>query len=174
MLPKSGSGLLQIGINRKNDNGVSICLVSLVKFSYLSKFHVNIITGSEIMNIFVYKGMNRNPEIGNTFVWVLPNIWRLGRVRNTKFGVNVSNDKLLNAANYQGYSFYYFWVIKEKPKGAVKINPTRLGLNPVTILSKDYGETCDSKFPWLEQLFLWMLYLTGIKFRGNKNLRFCE
>ena len=31
------------------------CSVSLVKFSYWSKFHVSIITGSEIMIIFVYK-----------------------------------------------------------------------------------------------------------------------
>ena len=34
--------------------------VSLVKFSYWSKFHVNIITGSRIMTIFFYKGW---PEI---------------------------------------------------------------------------------------------------------------
>ena len=91
--------------------------VSLVKFSYWSKFHVNIITGSGIMTIFFYKGLTRNPEIGNTPVWVLPNIWRLGRVRDTKFGTNVSNKMLLNAAKCQGYSFYRFWVIKRKPTG---------------------------------------------------------
>ena len=34
--------------------------VYLVKFSYWSKFHVNIITGSRIMTIFFYKGW---PEI---------------------------------------------------------------------------------------------------------------
>ena len=39
------------------------CFVSLVKFSYWSKFHVNIITGSGIMTIFFYKGLIRNPEI---------------------------------------------------------------------------------------------------------------
>ena len=32
-----------------------------------------------------------NPEIGNTPVWALRNIWRLGQVRNTKFATNVSN-----------------------------------------------------------------------------------
>ena len=39
---------------------------SVVKFSYWSKFHVNIITGPGIMTIFFYKGLARNPEIGNT------------------------------------------------------------------------------------------------------------
>ena len=90
------------------------CFVSLVKFSYWSKFHVNTITGSGVMTIFFYKGLTRNPEIGNTPVWVLPNIWRLGWVRNTEiteFGTSVSNKMLLNAAKYQGYTFYLFWVI---------------------------------------------------------------
>ena len=40
--------------------------VFLVKFSYWSKFHVNIVTVSEVTTIFVYKGLIRNPEIGNT------------------------------------------------------------------------------------------------------------
>ena len=53
-------------------------------------------------------------------------IWRLGRVtnRNTKFGLNVSNKMLLNAAKCQGYNFYRFWVIKRnQPGGEVKITP---------------------------------------------------
>ena len=37
---------------------------------------------------------------------------------DTKFGTNVSNRKLLNAAKFQGYTFYRFWVIKGKPAGA--------------------------------------------------------
>ena len=49
--------------------------------------------------------------------YFLPNIWRLGQVRGTKFGKDVSNKMLLNAAKYQGYSFYYFWFIKGKPTG---------------------------------------------------------
>ena len=40
------------------------------------------------MTIFVYKGLTRNSEIGNARVWVFPNIWRLGQVRDTKFGTN--------------------------------------------------------------------------------------
>ena len=126
--------------NPKNDKDVTIfwhgvnvkffwrCFVSLVKFTYWSRFHVNIITGSGIMAIFFYKGLTRNPEIGNTPIWVLPNIWRLGQVMDTKFGTNVSNRMLLNAAKFQGYSFYRFWVIKGKPTGVggVKLPPPPL------------------------------------------------
>ena len=112
--------------NHKNDNDVTIlrhdvnlkffwrCFVFLVKFSYWSKFHFNIITGSGIMAIFFYKGLTRNPEVRNTPVWVLPNIWGLGRAMDTKFRMNVSNRMLRNAAKFQGYRFYRFWVIKGK------------------------------------------------------------
>ena len=76
--------------NPKNDNDVTIFwhdiivkffggyFVSLVKFSYWSKFHVNIITGSGIMTISFYKRLPRNPEIESTPVWVFPNIWKAG------------------------------------------------------------------------------------------------
>ena len=37
------------------------------------------------MTIFFYKGLSRKQENGNTPVWVLPNIWRLEWVRDTKF-----------------------------------------------------------------------------------------
>ena len=40
-----------------------------------------------------------------------------GFVRDTKFGTNVSNKMLLNTEKCQGYSLYYFWVIKGKPTG---------------------------------------------------------
>ena len=87
--------------NWKNYNDVKICRYDVIvnffyiKFSYWFKFHVNIITGSVVMTSFLYKGLTRNPEIGNTPVWVLPNIWRLRRVRDTKFGTNVSKKLLL-------------------------------------------------------------------------------
>ena len=87
------------------------CLVFPVQFSYWLNFHVNIITGSGVMTISFYKGLSRNPDIRNTPFWVLLNIWRLGRVRNTKFGTNVSNKMLLNDAKCQVYGFYHFWVI---------------------------------------------------------------
>ena len=81
--------------------------VFLVKFSCWFKFHVNIVTGSGVMTTFVHKrkGLTRNPEIGNTSVQVLPKIWRLSGVRDTKFGRNVSKEKLFNAAKYRGSEF---------------------------------------------------------------------
>ena len=44
------------------------------------------------MTFSFYNGLTRNPEIGNTLVSVFPHIWRLGRVSNTIFGPNVSNE----------------------------------------------------------------------------------
>ena len=128
--------------NKKNDNEVTIfwhdvifkffwrCFISLVKFSYWFKFHVNIITASGIMTIFFYKGLTRNPEIRNTPVWVLPNIWRLGQVLDPKFGtIYVSNRTLLNAVKFQGYSFYHFQLLPLREnqlgeEGGAKISPT--------------------------------------------------
>ena len=101
---------------------IFLMLFCFSKFSYLSKFHVNIITCSGVMTISFYKGLTRIPEIGNTPVWVLPNIWSLVWVRNIKFGANVSNKMLLTAAKCQGYNFYRFWVIKGQPAGG-KITP---------------------------------------------------
>ena len=43
-----------------------------------------------------------------------------GQVWDTQFGVNVSNEMLLNAPKCQGYTFYRFWV-KGKPTGGVKL-----------------------------------------------------
>ena len=130
------SGLLKLEINWENGSDVSIswhyiikffwrCFVSLVNFSYWSKFHVSIITGSGVMAILFNKRLGRNLEIGNTPVWVLPNICRLGQVRDTKFGMNISSKILLNAAKCQGYTFYRFWVIKGKPtEVGVKLLPS--------------------------------------------------
>ena len=50
----------------------------IIIISYWPMFHVNIITGSRVMTIYPIKGLSRNPEIGNTSVWVLLNIWRQG------------------------------------------------------------------------------------------------
>ena len=145
--------------NTKNNNDVTIfrhdanvkffwrCFIFLVKFSYWSKFHVNIITGSR--TIFFYKRLTKNPEIGNTLVWVFPNIMGLGRVMNTKFGTNVCNRILLNAAKFQGYSFYYFWVIKEKPTGGrVKLTPlpNQIWVNKVEGLFRTPPDDCFQSF----------------------------
>ena len=99
-------------------------LCSLVTCSYWSKFHVNFMTASGVMIIFFHKGLTRNPKIGNSPTWVLPNIWRLGKFRDTKFGTDVSKEMLLNGANCQGYRFYRFWVIMGKTTGGEgKITP---------------------------------------------------
>ena len=98
-----------------------VVLFLLSFFSYWSKFYVNIVIGSGIITIFFYKGLTRIPEIGITPFWGLPNISRLGRVMDTKFGTNVSK--------FQGYSFYRFGIIKEKQPVILPPPPTpRLGL----------------------------------------------
>ena len=116
--------------NPETDNGVTIFRHDdIVQFFWrwlflLSSLFINIITGSRIMSIFFYKGLTRNPEIRNNPVLVLPNIWRLGQVMETKFDTYVSNKILLNAAKLQGNSSYPFWVIKGKPTGGrVKLPP---------------------------------------------------
>ena len=58
--------------------------------------------------------MKRNPELRNIPVWILPNIGRLQKVRDTKFDTIVSNKDLIKDAKCQGYNFYCFWVIKGK------------------------------------------------------------
>ena len=46
-------------------------------------------TSSVVMAFFVYKRLIKNPEFGNNPVQVLPKIWRLEQVKNTKSGRNV-------------------------------------------------------------------------------------
>ena len=77
----------------------------------------------ELWQFSFIRDLTRNPEFGNTLVWVLSNIWRLGQVGNTKFGANVSNKVLLNATKCQSYSFYRFWVSNGKPTRGVKLPP---------------------------------------------------
>ena len=60
-------------------------------------------------------------ETGNIFAWVLPDIRRLGGVRGTKSGTNVSNKMLLNTAKYQGYNFCCFLVVEGRPRGLTQI-----------------------------------------------------
>ena len=74
-----------------SSNFFDVVLFLLSNLVPWSKLHVNIITGFGVVTIIVYKGLTRNLEIGNTPIRVLLNIWRLGPVRDTKFGTNVSN-----------------------------------------------------------------------------------
>ena len=63
-------------------------------------------SGSGVLIIFVYKRLIRNPEIRKIPVWVLRNMWRLGKIKNEKFDTNFSNKMFMNAVKYQGHSFY--------------------------------------------------------------------
>ena len=95
---------------------------------------ISILLGSGVITVLFYNRLIRNPDIRNTLICVLTHIWRLGWVRNTKFGTNVFNEKLLNATKCQDYSFYHFWVIKGKSTGVVKLRPTpRSGLKNVSV-----------------------------------------
>ena len=63
--------------------------------------------------------MTRNLKIRNNPARVLPNTCRLGQVRDTKFGENVSNEILLNAAKCQGFHVKILWHGNETfPKGS--------------------------------------------------------
>ena len=132
----------KLAINRKNDIDITIfshdaivnfiwcCRVSFVKFSYWSRFHVNIIIDSRVLTIFLYKGLTRNQEIGNTppeFCPISRDWGKLGIPNLTRMPLMKCYWMLKNA------SFYHFWVIKGKPTGVgVTINLTpltsRLGL----------------------------------------------
>ena len=118
MRPNTASGLLQIGHElekrqwRHNLLTWRHCRIFFDVVLFLLSSLV-----SAVMDSFFYKGLTRNPRIRNTPVWVFPNIWRLGWVRDTKLVMVVSNKVLPNAAKCQGYSFYCFWVIKGKPTG---------------------------------------------------------
>ena len=122
------SGLLQIACNQKKtmtlqylwhdviatffDFVLSFCQVQLLVQVSCQYRH-----WSWSYDNFFYKRLTKNPEIGNIPVSVLPNICRLGQVRGTKFGTNISNEMLLNTAKCQGYSFRFSWVTKEESTG---------------------------------------------------------
>ena len=76
------------------------------------------------MTNYFYQGLTTNLEIGNTPVWILPNIWRLGWVRDTKSGTDVSKEMLLNAENRGVTTSTVPELLREKQQeGAGKITP---------------------------------------------------
>ena len=104
------------------------CFASLVKFGFRSKFHLNIITDSWVKTIYFYQRLTKNSENVNTLVGVWLNIWRLGGVRDTNFGKDVSNKMLLNAANARVTVFTVLKLAKGGEGGKLP-SPPRLGLN---------------------------------------------
>ena len=93
------------------------CFVSRVRFTYWSKFHVDIATDSGVMINLLLQEIDQKYRNRKYPIWVLPNIWKLEQVRNTKFGMQVSNRLWLNAAKSQGYSFYHLCVVTGKTIG---------------------------------------------------------
>ena len=69
-----------------------VILFPFLKFRQCSKFHVNIITDSRVMTIFIYREFVQ--EIEKTLVLTLSNIRGLERDKDTKFGIVVSNQLL--------------------------------------------------------------------------------
>ena len=59
--------------------------------------------------------------------WFLSDTWRLGRVRDTKFGTSVSNEKLLNAAKWQVTVFTVSELLRLNNRG-MTFTPSGLGL----------------------------------------------
>ena len=70
-------------------------LFFLIKFSYWSKFYVNIITGSKLLTLLWRT--DQKSGIWKYLPLSFPKIWRLGRVRDTKVCTIISNKMLLNA-----------------------------------------------------------------------------
>ena len=128
----------KLAVNWKSHNDVIIFLHDVIInfFDAVLFLLSSLVTGPSFMSISLqvlelwqFPFIRDWPEICKSemhlsLVWVLVNIWRLAQVRNTKFATNVSNKMLLNAAKWQGYSYYRFWVIKGKPTGG----QPRLGL----------------------------------------------
>ena len=83
------------------------------------------------------RGLTRNLETENTPIWVLSNIWRLGQVRATKFGMIVPNQFFFNADDKIA-AFTISELLTENQQTGVKIPhiTPRLGLNEHTKLEK--------------------------------------
>ena len=85
-------------------------MMSSSSFFDVAFFHLSgLVAGLSFMTIllelkqYFFKELTRNLEIRNTPVWVLSNIRWLGQVGISNFDMNVSNEKLLNAAKWQEF-----------------------------------------------------------------------
>lgn len=70
------------------------------------------------------RDLTRNMGTVNIPVWILSNTWRLSQVNDAKFDMNISNEKLLEAAKCHIHRSDHFWVNKWKPTGSSKNTPT--------------------------------------------------
>ena len=114
------------------------------------------------MTILFFKGLTRYP----TPVWVLPNIWRLGLVSDTKFGMNAPSKVLLNVAKCKACSFYRFWVIKGKltREGGITITPRHS--SPPTRVKPFTNNKRDRLSSW--KILLWIFNLVSFSFPDIK------
>ena len=69
----------------------------------------------ELWQFLFIRDLTRIPEIENTPAWIFSNIWKLKQVWDTKFRLNVSNEKLVSAVKCQAYSFCNFRIISSSP-----------------------------------------------------------
>ena len=110
-------------------------------------------------------------------MWVLPNIWRLGLVRYTKFGLDVSNKILLNAAKCRVTAFTVSELLRENT------HPPRLGLRCVTfgsmpciectlIITKTFRILWSSKFQLL-YFFFWVIIYTNNPMKRSFHWKLC-
>ena len=76
------------------------CFDVFVKFTYWFNFYVNISTGSGVASVLV-----------------LAIIWRLGKVRDTKFDTDITNEMLLNAKCYKVRGFTVSELLREANRG---------------------------------------------------------
>ena len=113
--------LSKLAINWKNDNGVSFFLHDII---------VNFISGPSFMSISLlalelwqFLFINDWPEIQKSEIR-LPEFFLISRDwgdLRIPFGRHVSNEKLLNAAKYQDYSFYRSELLREDQQAVRKM-----------------------------------------------------
>ena len=118
MRPESGFRITEnLAMNLKNDSDATIFRhevtvnffdVVLILLSSLVTVTSFMSISSLVLELWQFSFI-RNPEIGNIPVLVFPNIWRLRRVKDTKFGTNASNKILLNATKCRGKINCYHW-----------------------------------------------------------------
>ena len=138
----------KLAVNGKNNNDVAIYqhdvmvkffwryFVCLVNFSYWSKFHVNIITGSGVRVIFLWPEIRKLEITLSEFCPISGDWGKLG-IRNLTWMLVMKGCWMLQIA--KSYSFDCFWVIKVKPTSRVsKMHKVSMNQMVSTIRYKNY------------------------------------
>ena len=110
------------------------CFVSLVTFSYSSKFHVNIITGSGVWQFSLigdWPGI-RKLEITPSEFCPIPGDWSELGIPNLARSSLIKYYWMLPNARVK-VKFYFYWVIKGNPIGGVKLPPTQIRFKTLTL-----------------------------------------